>query len=130
MAHILVIDDNDHVRNVLIRLLESQGHKVEGVADSHSGIGLLQINEFDLLITDILMPDKEGISTIIETRSIKPNLRIIAISGGGDYEPYGYLDIAKKVGADRTLPKPFSMDEILQAVNEVLSAQDTKPDST
>lgn len=130
MANILVIDDNDHVRNVLIRLLESQGHSVQAVSDSHSGIGLLHVHPFDLLITDILLPDQEGITTIIEILKSKPDMKIIAISGGGDFEPYGYLDIARRVGAARTLPKPFSMEEMIEAVNDVLGRPDVKPEKS
>jgi YesN/AraC family two-component response regulator len=96
-------------------------HEVADAPTSAEGIRLLHENPFDLILTDIVMPGKEGISTIIELREEYPRLKIIAMSGGGDFEPYGYLDIARRVGADRTIPKPFSREELLEAVNNVLT---------
>jgi YesN/AraC family two-component response regulator len=102
-------------------VLTAEGHVVEDAPIGSAGITLHRANPFDLVITDIVMPEKEGISIIIELRGECPDLKIIAMSGGGDFEPYGYLDIASRVGADRTLPKPFSREELLEAVNDVLS---------
>ncbi|MBN1892995.1 response regulator [bacterium] len=121
MARILIIDDSADVRAALHRVLTAEGHEVEAVPDSGTGIRLHHEHPFDLIITDILMPEKEGISTIIELKQEYPGLKIIAMSGGGDFEPYGYLDIARRVGAGRTLPKPFKREEIIEAVNDVLT---------
>ena len=121
MARILLIDDNPDVLNVVHCVLTAEGHVVEDAPTGSAGITLHRENPFDLIITDIVMPEKEGISTIIELRGEYPDFKIIAMSGGGDFEPYGYLDIAIRVGADRTLPKPFSRMELLEAVNDVLS---------
>lgn len=123
MARILLIDDNPDVLNVVHRVLTAEGHVVEDAPKSSAGLALHRANPFDLVITDIVMPEKEGISTIIELRGECPDLKIIAMSGGGDFEPYGYLDIAIRVGADRTLPKPFSREELLEAVNDMLSGK-------
>jgi DNA-binding response OmpR family regulator len=120
LARILVIDDNPDVLAALHKAFTAEGHAVEDAPDSATGIRLHHENPFDLILTDIVMPDKEGISTIIELRREYPELKIIAMSGGGDFEPYGYLDIAKRVGADRTIPKPFSLKEIMEVVNDVL----------
>jgi len=124
LARILIIDDSVDVRSALHRVLTAEGHTVEEAQNSGTGIRLHREDPFDLVITDILMPDKEGISTIIELRQDCPKLKIIAMSGGGDFEPYGYLDIAKRVGAERTLPKPFKREEIIEAVNDVLSREE------
>lgn len=123
MARILIIDDNPGVLNAVHRVLTAEGHVVEDTPKSSAGIALHRANPFDLVITDIVMPEKEGISTIIELRGEFPGLKIIAMSGGGDFEPYGYLDIAIRVGAARTLPKPFSREELLEAVNYALSGK-------
>jgi DNA-binding response OmpR family regulator len=121
LARILIIDDNPDVLNAVHKVLTAEGHSVMDAPKSAVGIALHRANPFDLIICDIVMPEREGISTIIELRGESAELRIIAMSGGGDFEPYGYLDIAIRVGADRTLPKPFSREELLEAVNDVLS---------
>lgn len=120
MARILIIDDNPDVLKALHKLISTEGHHVEDAPDSSTGIRLHHEQPFNLIVTDIVMPDKEGISTIIELRHEYPNLKIIAMSGGGEFEPYGYLDIAKRVGADRTIAKPFSAREMMEVVNDVL----------
>jgi len=120
MSYILVVDDNEHIRTVVRRILEREGHTVIEIMDSEQVPDMIKTNNFDLIITDILMPGKEGISTIMELRKEYPELKIIAISGGGSYEPYGYLDMAKRVGANRTIPKPFNRQELLDVVNDVL----------
>jgi CheY-like chemotaxis protein len=121
MARILIIDDNPSVLHAVHELLTAEGHTVEDAPNSVEGILRHRARPFDLILTDIVMPEKEGISTIIELRREYPDLKIIAMSGGGDFEPYGYLDIAKRVGADRTIPKPFSREELMEAVNDCLS---------
>ena len=121
MARILIIDDNPDVLAAVHNVLTAEGHSVSDAPKSSAGIALHRALPFDLIITDIVMPEKEGISTIIDLKAEFPDLRIIAMSGGGDFEPYGYLDIAIRVGADRTLPKPFSREELLEAVNDALS---------
>lgn len=120
MSQILVVDDNEHIRTVVRRILEREGHTVIETVDSKKVPDMVKKHHFDLMITDILMPGKEGISTISELRKEYPDLKIIAISGGGSYEPLGYLDMAKRVGANRTIPKPFNRQELLDVVNDVL----------
>ena len=123
MPRILIIDDNPDVLTAVHWVLASEGHTVEDAPTGSKGIALHRANPFDLILTDIVMPEKEGISTIIDLRREYPHLKIIAMSGGGDFEPYGYLDIAIRVGADRTLPKPFSRKELIETVNEALARQ-------
>lgn len=121
MARILIIDDNPHLLAALRQLLTLTGHTIIDVPNSSVGIAMHKKNPFDLIITDIVMPGKEGISTIMELKRDYPDLKIIAMSGGGGHEPYGYLDIAGRVGADRTVAKPFSSEALIETINELLS---------
>jgi len=123
LARILIIDDNPHLLTALRKLLVYKGHFIIDVPNSGVGIAMHKKEPFDLIITDIVMPGKEGITTIIELKKDYPNLKIIAMSGGGSNEPYGYLDIAKRVGADRTVAKPFSSEELLEMINELLAEE-------
>ncbi len=121
MKRILIIDDDDQFREMLYYMLQRAGFDVEEAADGDKGISLQQKHPFDLVITDIIMPNKEGIGTIIELRKDYPNLKIIAISGGGRVVPNEYLDYAKKLGAHLTLSKPFERKELIDAINGLLT---------
>jgi DNA-binding response OmpR family regulator len=119
MARILVIDDDEEVRQMLRRILEHDGHEVEEAANGDLGIRAFKANPADLVITDIIMPDKEGIETIRDLHRAYPDLKIIAISGGGRVGPSDYLHAARMLGAKRTFTKPFSRQEILDTVHEL-----------
>lgn len=121
MKRILIIDDDEQYREMLLYTLQRAGFEVEEAADGEKGIQLQQKKSFDLIITDIIMPNKEGIGTIMELRNDFPNLKIIAISGGGRVVPNDYLEIAEKLGAHRTLSKPFERTELIAAINELLN---------
>lgn len=120
MATILVIDDDVHMRRILARML-SREHRVIEAEDG--SVGVARFNEYtpDLVITDILMPKKEGIETIRELRCLSPAVRILAISGGGHIHKTDYLDMAGKLGADITLTKPVMAAELRAAVETLLS---------
>lgn len=120
MARILIIDDDDQIRSTLHQVLEIEGHKVMDASNGKEGLKLFREKGADLVITDILMPEKQGIETIEELRRDFPQVKIIAISGGGRVAPYDYLDMARKSGALLTLTKPFDRGELLEAVNAVL----------
>ena len=120
MARVLVIDDQDLVREAIRVALEGAGHEVSEAKNGDQGLDLQKERPFDIIITDILMPVKEGIETIIQVRKEFENLKIIAISGGGRGKSIDYLKLAKQAGADKALPKPFSNEELLSAVNECL----------
>ncbi|MFO8084097.1 MAG: response regulator [Desulfobacterales bacterium] len=124
MACILIIDDDEQVRKVLRLTLIAAGFDVVEAQDGKIAMKIFQKNpEVDLVITDLIMPEKEGIETIIELRRDFPEIPIIAISGGGRIDPNDYLYLAKKLGAHKTLEKPFSRKEIIDAVNELLLSQ-------
>lgn len=121
MADILVIEDDSKFSKMLKKMLESREHQVTEAPNGFMGIELFRQGSFDLIITDIFMPDKEGIETIIELSKEFPGARIIAISGGGKDGTVEYLDHAKELGAIESFSKPFDMDEFLTAVDRVLT---------
>ena len=120
MARILVIDDDDTVRLSVRLALEDADHKVEEAADGLEGMNLFRINPVDLVITDIFMPETEGLETIDEIKQVCPQTKIIAISGGGRMDPEDYLEIAMRVGADYSLLKPFDIKLLVDAVDDLL----------
>lgn len=121
MARILIIDDEIMVRLTLRQFLEKAGHKVVEADNGEKGLKAFQAQAADLEITDIIMPDKEGIETILDLKKQAPDLPVIAISGGGRIGSTDVLEIAKKMGASHILPKPFGRDKVLALVNECLA---------
>ncbi len=118
---ILVIDDEAPVRIMIRATLEKSGFSiVEGADGRDCMTALTQDPEIGLVILDIIMPDQEGIETIIEMKKKFPHVKVVAISGGGHIGPKNYLDIARNLGAVATLAKPFSRTELLQAVQAAL----------
>ena len=120
MARILIIDDEPQIRSMLRLMLERVGYEVAEAPDGIEGIRRYRENPADLIITDLIMPNKDGIGMIIDLKKEFPKVKIIAMSGGGVNRPEGYLDGAKKLGATRTLTKPIDRDEMLKAVKETL----------
>ncbi len=121
MQTIIVIDDEVLVRQMLQKMLEVAGYKVVAAENGKVGLKLFTENPADLVITDIVMPEQEGIETIRLLKKVDPKVKFIAISGGGRLDPEGYLLLAKKLGARKTLMKPFKREELLASVKEVLS---------
>lgn len=121
MARILIIDDEELFRQMLRQMLELAGYDVAEAADGVRGIEAFNRDPADLVITDIFMPEKEGIATINELKRDYPKLKIIAVSGGGNKMcGFEYLQFAENVGADRALSKPFERQEILDAIEDLL----------
>jgi DNA-binding response OmpR family regulator len=120
MARILLIDDDDPLRSVIAQNLIIAGHTVVQAADGRQGVDLFHATPVDLVLTDLVMPGKEGIETIIELHRERPELPIIAMSGGMPRSAM-YLDIAAKLGARRALSKPFTPETLLKAIEEVLA---------
>jgi len=121
MKHILVVDDDVGIRDLLTAILEREGYEVSAAADGKEAIRLFRRNPSDLIITDIIMPEQEGLKTISDLRRAHPDVRIIAISGGGQYGLGEYLDVATALGADQTFAKPFDRLELVKAVRKLLS---------
>jgi YesN/AraC family two-component response regulator len=121
MARLLIIDDEKLARITLRKILESAGHHVVEASNGSEGIAMYRANPTDLVITDIIMPDKEGVETIIELKRDFPDIRIIAVSGGGRTRNLDFLKLAQENGAQHVLAKPFSRQELIGAVNSVLT---------
>ena len=115
MARIIIIDDDDALRDTLVRMLTESGHSVAATVNGFEGVKQFRAEPADLILTDIMMP-YGGLPTIRVLRGEFPNLKIIAMSGGGQPR----LDIAGGLGANRTLAKPFSAQQLLEAINDVL----------
>lgn len=120
MARILIIEDDAAIRDLLRVLLERKGHTVREAGDGQEGIHLYRTDPCDLVITDLIMPRKEGLETIVALRQEFPRLKIIAISGGSRDNREDYLKTAELCGASRIFHKPFNNEEILAAVDELL----------
>ncbi|MGH7275820.1 MAG: response regulator [Candidatus Rokuibacteriota bacterium] len=122
MARILVADDREDIREMLRAMLSMAGYDVLVAPDGESALTLMRARPVDLIITDIFMPGKEGIETIIELRRDFPSVKIVAMSGGGQLGGLHYLDDAVKLGAVRSILKPFRVEEILAVVREALAS--------
>ena len=119
MARILIIEDDQLLRDVLAQSLEIAGHVVTRASNGQEGLDLFRASPTDLVLTDLVMPVQEGIETIMQLRRVRPNLPIIAMSGGVPNSKL-YLNIAGGVGAQRVLAKPFTPQKLLEVVSEVL----------
>lgn len=126
MAKILVFDDEPSILLMLKKMLEKEGHEVDLALNGRDGMELFEKNIPDLVITDIIMPEKEGLETILELRKKHPSLKIIAISGGGRIGPEGYLPSAKHLGANMVFQKPLVPKEFVAAVAILLNENDGK----
>lgn len=120
MARILVIEDEAILRNLLKQVLTHMGHEVEEAGNGHEGIARFRDGDIDLVVTDLIMPEKEGLETIQELKKIRPGAKIIAMSGGGRGSGLDYLVLARQLGADQVLAKPFSNQDLAMAVDGVL----------
>jgi DNA-binding response OmpR family regulator len=122
MNSVLVIDDDPVVCAVIERVLEGDGFSVTSAGDAQTGISRFTEMNPDLVIVDILMPGKEGMATILELREAKPDARILAITGGGNFAAGDVLRIAELLGADNSLKKPFEPSALLAVVRRCLVA--------
>jgi CheY-like chemotaxis protein len=121
MAHILVIDDDPVLRRVVTLALEAAGHSVLRCENGRKAVAFLEHDHADLLVTDIVMPEMDGVETVRAVRQLDANLPILAISGGGSFDPKDYLGIAQAFGATAVLPKPFRPAELVDLVSQLLA---------
>lgn len=121
MTRILVIDDEELARFTIREILEAAHFEVDEAENGRVGVDKQKATPFDLIITDIIMPEKEGVETIIDLKQEFPDLKIIAISGGGRTRNLDFLKLSERFGAAKILAKPFTEGQLLEAVNEVLA---------
>jgi CheY-like chemotaxis protein len=127
MARILVIDDDEGILTTIGELLRSEGHIVETASDGVEAARLFRAAPFQLILTDIVMPNRDGLETVIELHAKHPNVGIIAMSGGVALSSFvarskTYLELATKLGAHYTLAKPFTRQQLNDAVTDTLAA--------
>lgn len=121
MAKIMIIDDDCNICKLLCDILTKAGNTVMTAEDGQVGLARCSTFKPDLVITDIVMPNKEGIEVIRSLRRDMNGVKIIAISGGLDHSPF-YLEMAGKLGADRVIKKPFAKKVLLEAITELIPA--------
>lgn len=114
---VLLIDDEPMVRKVVRKMLERAGHVVVDVENGRVGLRQLKMANFDLIVTDIIMPDVAGIEVLITVRERHPSIAVVVMSGGGRLGDVDFLDVARKLGAAATLQKPFTSEVLLKAID-------------
>ena len=120
MQRILLVDDDDLSRGAVQKMLERSGYGVYSTASGTEALNHYRAERADLVITDLIMPDLDGLEVIQELRKIEPKVRILAISGGGRVDAEEYLSVARKFGAVQVLTKPFSGQELRDAVTAAI----------
>ncbi len=123
MPHLLVIEDDDQLRSMLRLTLEEMGHTVAVARDGNQGLAEQARHPADLVLTDLIMPEKDGVETIMALRKENPGGKIIAMSGGGRNTAASYLQIAQMLGARRILTKPFTLEELDAAIRRTLAGE-------
>jgi CheY-like chemotaxis protein len=121
MPSILIVEDEPQIRSMLQETLELEGYTTAEAADGQEALREFRLNPADLIITDILMPEKEGLALISEMRKANPEVKIIAISGGAaNLSPGCNLELARMFGAHRTFQKPLDIDALLQSITDLI----------
>jgi CheY-like chemotaxis protein len=121
MASVLLIDDDETLRFITAEILRSAGHTVDTADDGKAGLALYKVKHHDLVLTDIVMPDMDGLKLIEELRQTEPRPRVIAMSGGNAPHEPCYLATARRLGVERTLAKPIFPRVLLRAMAEALA---------
>ncbi|MGA2692059.1 MAG: response regulator [Opitutaceae bacterium] len=121
MKRILLVDDDDLFRRMLALILTKLGYEVREACNGKEAIKLFDDSAPDVVLTDLIMPEKEGLETIAEIRQSHPHVKIIAMSGGGRVSAVDHLRVAKAMGADQILAKPFSNEAVAAALEMVLN---------
>jgi CheY-like chemotaxis protein len=120
VSSILLVDDDDQFRTMLSEVLTNAGYQVHQASDGLQAIKYFESQPTDLVITDLVMPNKEGLELILDFKRLYSEVKIIAISGGGRNGPQDYLEAATEFGAQRVFAKPFSTKEIIEAIRQLL----------
>lgn len=129
MARILVVDDDNVFAQLICRALQTRGHDVISADDGESAMRTFRKDNFDAVVCDLVMPEREGVQTIRELRQVRPDLPIVAISGGlssGRFVDVDILSMVEKLGADATLKKPFQLSALCKAVEDAIATRAAK----
>lgn len=127
MAVVLIVDDDPDIRELWALVLGEAGFVVRAAPSGVEGIEIAESEHIDVVVTDILMPNKDGIETLLEIKSINPNVKVLVVSGGGSALRKSFLDVADKLGADATLPKPVDIDRLCAVVEQLAAAAKASP---
>lgn len=127
MAKILLVEDDHLVRDMLVQMLERSGHQVISANNGEEAVEVLKNESPDIMVTDIIMPKKSGITLISEVKEKHPNMEIIAISGGGRLDPTGYLDLSETLGASVSFEKPVDKSALLMAIDLLIHGNKFPP---
>ena len=120
MAQVVVIEDEEFLRRALMQVLEREGHQVRGAPNGRLGLDLLKKEPVTLVVTDLFMPEMDGVELVRTVRKQFPSVKIIVISGGAYEGQVQLLGLASGLGAAAVLQKPFELDELVRMVNNVL----------
>ena len=124
---VLLVDDDDTLRATLARIVEKEGHSVVTAGNGVAALRKLNEARFDLIVTDIVMPDMEGLEFLRRLRGLPVRPKVIAMSGGGRASPSNYLELARSFGADATLEKPFLASELMAEIERLTSTTPADP---
>ena len=117
----MIVEDQAEFREMLKEALLRRKYSIIVASDGKEAMLKFKASIVDLVVTDILMPEEDGLKVIMKLKEIKPGIKIIAISGGGKAGPGNYLNLAKALGADDILSKPFSLNTLISRIEELLN---------
>jgi CheY-like chemotaxis protein len=123
MACILIVEDDKDLREMLKISLLKRNYTVHEASNGKEALLRFKPALTDMVITDLIMPDEDGLKVIMKIKELKPTIKVIAISGGGKAGPGNYLNLAKALGADEIFPKPFSINDLIRKIDELLSVE-------
>lgn len=119
MTNVLLIDDDEMVLETFQIILNSDGHDVETAGDGKAGLALCRSQKFDVVVTDVVMPETDGLEVLMTLRKTNPGVKVVVVSGGGRTSAKDYLEMAKMLGADKVLYKPITATDLSEAIAEV-----------
>ena len=126
MPGVLIVEDDNELREMLKLSLSRRRITVLEATNGKEAIAHFKPSVTDLIVTDLIMPEEDGLKVIMTLRAIKPSLKVIAISGGGKAGPGSYLNMAKVLGADAVYSKPFSINDLTNKIEELLKSEQVK----